>query len=169
MPRLEWEAPPSNSGKDKGGQGTCQHESGIVPTKLARSGASMLTPPLSVFNLRFNRWRATRTSQFKKEIYRFRTPFPEAGESGERGVQAYELHGIDRSQQSGGKTLLIRLSGASLWKALDFRTEGLDLVLEAEGAREDWGKGGLDERVPQSLKKNHLHSSFFSLENNLKT
>lgn len=37
--------------------------------------------------------------------------------------------------------LLIRPSGASLCKALDFRTKGLDLILEAVGAREDWGKG----------------------------
>lgn len=36
---------------------------------------------------------------------------------------------------------MIRPSGASLCKFLDFRTKGLDLILEAVGAREDWGKG----------------------------
>lgn len=53
--------------------------------------------------------------------------------------------------QSGRKTLLIRPSGASLQKALDFRTKGLDLILEAVGAREDWGKGVIDFLGPLVL------------------
>lgn len=51
------------------------------------------------------------------------------------------MTGVDSSQwRVGEKTLLIRPSGASQCKALDFRTKDLALILEAVGAREDCGK-----------------------------